>query len=177
MKAAHEFEGLHKDLGIKTSSLGCLMLNTENPLSGLMPEEGQYVSENPELWWIKGLLKDWHVTVRYGFLDGVKRAHVERVIADLKKPDELIPETFDIFPSTYPEENYECVVLRVGSLYLENLHKQLSVLPNVETFPEYKPHITIGYFEPGWFENNLGLLWNKLKPIIKTADYDFGKNL
>ena len=153
------------------------MLTTENPLTGEVPDEGQYVSTDPEKFWMQGLLDNWHVTVRYGFLPGVTKDHVLRVIEGIEIPEYLGFEGFEVFPSTTPDEAYECVVARVNSNFLRYMNDQLSVLPNVNTFPNYKPHVTIGYFVPGWFSQNAHAMEHSVKGFIKTGEFDFGKNL
>ena len=177
MKNAHDFPSLYKELNINTNTLGCLMLTTENPLTDTVPSEGQYVSPDPEKFWMKGLLKDWHVTVRYGFLPGVKKSHVEQVLEGIDVPEYLGFDEFEVFPSTIPDEDYECVVARVNSNALRYMNQQLSVLPNVNTFPVYKPHITIGYFKPGWFDENSSGMERIVKGFVKTGEFDFGKEL
>jgi 2'-5' RNA ligase len=177
MKNAHSFPEVYKSLGINLNSLGCLMLTTENPLKGKIPEEGQYISPDPEKFWMKGALKEWHVTVRYGFLPSVKREHVKAVLSDMDKPRLLIASGFEVFPSTIPDEDYECVVMRVSSSHLQNMHKQLSVLPNIETFPTYKPHVTLGYFKSGWFHDNKDSIIELRKGLIEADEFDYGKNL
>jgi 2'-5' RNA ligase len=142
-----------------------------------VPSEGEYVSPDPEKFWMKGLLKDWHVTVRYGFLPGVKKEHVLEVIDVDDVPEYVGFDGFEVFPSTVPNEDYECVVARVNSNALRYLNEQLSVLPNVNTFPTYKPHITIGYFKPGWFDENASSMEHIVRGFIKTSDLDFGKEL
>ena len=176
VKNAHEFPEVYAELGVNLSGLGCLMLSTESPLVNEVPAEAEYVTENPERFWIKGLLKNWHATVRYGFLPGVKRAHVDRVLGDYQVPP-LLPlyGHFEVFDSPFPDEDYDCVVFKLQSRELNEMNAALSVLPNVNTYVEYKPHITIGYFQPGWFAKNRKLLVEK--DYVKTLGFDYGRNL
>lgn len=173
MKSAHQFPTILSDLEINTDKLGCLMLETENPgidLPGAVP----YISPNPDRFWIKGVSTDWHVTVRYGFLPEVKADHIQQVVDECAKPMSLHLYDIDKFDSPHADEPYECIIARVSDLALTQLNKQLSVLPNIATFPEYAPHITLGYVEKGWWEQTG---WN-LYPndrFVDTGRYILGK--
>lgn len=173
MKNAHEFGHIYDRLGIDLRDLGCIMLNTENPVSWMDDvADSAYVSPDPKKFWVKGLLDHWHVTVRYGLLPGVTANDVDEVLGWLPLPTHLYIDSFEIFPSPYPDEEYECMVARVDDQSLRDMNAALSVLPNVNTFVEYKPHITVGYFKKGqipdmdFSENGVG-----------TLNLDYGHNL
>lgn len=170
MKNAHEFPHVYERMGIDLRELGCLMLNTESPVEE-MYEAVPYVSPDPKKFWVKGLLDHWHVTVRYGFLPGVAANDVDDVLADMEFPKALRISGMEVFPSPYKDEQYDCLVARVEDESLTNLNAALSVLPNVNTFPEYKAHITIGYFEQGGWQPPV------LKSEVKTLDLDYGHRL
>lgn len=168
---AHDFD-FYDDLGIDLRTLGVLMLDTETPLAGDLLPDGQYVANDPKLFWINGLLDNWHVTARYGFLTNVRQEHVQKVLTASVVPASLDIDRVEVFPSNHPGEDYECVVALVkaqpGSDIFQ-LNSDLGVLPNVATFTEYKPHITIGYFEQGWFEANKNdVLLKESVPVLGT---------
>lgn len=174
MKNAHDYPGLYDDLGIDLRDLGCLMIDTESPLLIGAPKGAEYVSPDPKKFWVDGLLDHWHVTARYGMLPQVTRAHVDRVLEDIGLPETLSLKNgvFDCFPSPYPDEPYDCVVYRLYSPELQEINAQLSVLPNLNTFVEYKPHITIGYFKPGYFKANRRNL--VAKGTVRVLGYNYG---
>lgn len=165
MKNAHTFPHIYDRMGIDLRELGCLMLNTESPVAS-MGEAKPFVSPDPKKFWVKGILDHWHVTVRYGFLQGVAANDVDDVLADFDVPAELKVTGTEIFPSPYKDEVYECLVARVEDPRLVAMNTALSVLPNVNTFPEFKAHITIGYFEKAPEV--------ELKDTVKTLDFDYG---
>jgi len=90
-----------------------------------------------------------HVTVRYG----------------LKCSLEEVQETVEGFGlgeagltglSSFHHD--DCAVLKVGvrSESLEKLNRKLAVLPHIDTYPIYKPHITVAYLkhrknDPYWY--------------------------
>jgi hypothetical protein len=146
------------------------MLNTESPVLHY-GDAVPYVSPDPKKFWVKGLLDHWHVTVRYGFLSGVSANDVDDVLGQFELPEHLSVTDTEIFPSPYPDEQYDCLVARVEDKKLNDMNQALSVLPNVNTFPEYKAHITIGYFKKGTVPDV------SLRSLVKTTGLDYGQNL
>lgn len=175
MKDAHAYPDVFEDLGVNLSELGCLMLKTDNPLKEAIPDTEAYVSSDPNKWWVDGVLDHWHVTVRYGFLPEVSRVHVQKVIKGLSIPSSLHAGTFEVFGQ--PDDPYECVVLRIADERLAAMNAQLSVLPHINTYVEYRPHITVGFFNRGWFRSNKGLLYRSVKDTVKTLEFDYGQVL
>lgn len=153
------------------------MLDTENPVPNLVIDAGdEHYSTDIRKKYVKGLQTEWHVTVRYGLLERVRKPHVDRVLEGFELPTELRLGDAELFPSTDPNEPYECVVALVKDDTLFELNKQLSVLPNVSTFVEYKPHITIGYFRPGFFlENRYQFHFNG--DTVKVLGLNYGNAL
>lgn len=146
MKNAHTFSSVYSRLGIDLRDLGCLMIDTESPVESLGHMK-PYFSPDPKKFWVNGVLDNWHATVRYGFLPGVSADDVDLVLEHVEVPSELEITGLEVFPSPYPGEQYDCLVARVEDARLEAMNAALSVLPNINTFPIYKAHITIGYFE------------------------------
>lgn len=171
MKNAHDVPQIYERLGIDLRDLGCLMIDTESPVDGEIDSSSTYTSSDPKKFWVDGLLDWWHATVRYGFLDGVTRADVDAVLVGMPVPIELNVIGTEVFPSPYPAEPYDCLVARVESPELTDLNTALGILPNVNTFAEYKPHITIGYFQPG----STGAV--SLKDKVKTLGFNYGNKL
>lgn len=171
MNNAHKFADIYERLGIDLRDLGCLMIDTENPVMGEVDPDSQYKSPDPKKFWVNGLLDNWHATVRYGFLNGVTADDVDRVITGLDIPSEVYPYDTEVFPSPYADEPYECLVALVRHPALYDLNTALSVLPNVNTFPVYKPHVTIGYFKKGAAKDVM------LRGAVRTLGFDYGQNL
>lgn len=156
-ESAHQFPGVHYALGINLSKLGCIMADVE-PIevldyaadAGLDPTRDLYVSPKlAERHWINGAVAETgaHVTLLYGLMQPgpVWREHVDELLADV----DLATVTVDhvgIFDSPYPDEPYKCIVahLRITP-ELARAHARLSYLPHVDTFPEYRAHVTLAY--------------------------------
>lgn len=178
MNNAHHYYGLHEDLGVNLNELGCLMLKTDSPLrsDGLnaISEFAYTANDIDKFWWITGVATDWHVTVRYGFMDNVRQRHVDTVLEGLQMPEELTLSGIEVFPSSVPTEDYGCVVARVDDRSLRKINQQLSVLPNVNTYPEYKPHITIGYFDVAKAIEVAEMAERLISTTVATLGYDYG---
>ena len=151
--------GLDKEF--RTERLGCVMLETTSPVDETKIDsvfrENAYFTENPAYPHVAGIVPDHHITVHYGFLPEVTTEHMAKVIQgwglfDRRVLGMTLPISFaEVFPSSVPGEDYECVVARVDPLWmLMELREQVRVLPNLMTFP-YKPHVTVGYFNKGFW--------------------------
>lgn len=157
MKTLYDLGLADKFIGNK--KLGCAMLKTDSPIQTVDPKllklmkEEEYVSPDKNHSWIKGIEQDHHVTVRYGFLPGVTHDDFEKTVGDMPVYGKLFIVGWEIFTSPWLSEPYECVValIKPNTHWLLDLNRQLSVLPNLVTFPEYKPHVTVGYFNKGFW--------------------------
>lgn len=137
-----------KDMGINVAGLGCVMLDVEKiETESVVPADWAYTSTNPERYWIKGLNAGDHITLLYGLLSNANtiRGAVDEVLAGWE-PGDLFVESVGSFPSTFADEPYACIVARVSvTPALLDAHARLSLLPHIDTFWEYKPHLTLGY--------------------------------
>lgn len=154
---AHNYPEVYEALGYNLSRLGCLMLDTE-PIETTyyeMQQDGvtayfpEYKAKNKDRFWIDGYVADKtpHLTLFYGFLQEAKcyQWHIEKILG--KVPVENVKiEDVSYFESPYPDEEYYCIVAKVEKTpELLNAHNKMTLLPNIQTFPDYKPHVTIAY--------------------------------
>lgn len=165
---AHKFKEVYEMLGINLSKLGCLMLDTE-PIelprhiiqdwetgSGVnfdtfFKDLYMYKSQNKERFWIDGYVADKtpHLTLFYGFMYEAKnyKKHIEILLKDWKL-EEVEIESIGFFESPYEDEEYYCVVAHIKKTEeLIDGNNRMKFLPNIHTFPDYKPHITISYIK------------------------------
>ena len=141
---AHQIEWIYEDLNINLDTLGCIMANMTPPEVDI-PAEFEYYTSDPEKFWIKGVVTDKaHVTLKYGLLPGVKKTHVDEVLKDWGLTDVYKKELF-VFDSPYDNEPYKCIVMAMESSSLSEANALLSMLPNVCTFKDYVPHLTVAY--------------------------------
>ena len=176
MKNAHEFDGLYDDL-FDFAKAGYVMIDTSSPYN-FYPNgirEFQYVSPDPDKYWMKGIMENWHVTARGPLDPKVRQKHCRQVLEHVNLPKELMLGPVEVFPSPYEEEQYECVVVLVDDPALFQLNQQLAVLPGVQTYIPYKPHLTLGYFKSGHTEEIVTDLKRALRRSVWIEGFDFGR--
>lgn len=106
--------------------------------------------------------KDFHVTLAYGSFDthgGDEDDIVCRVQSSIKKIRDLIPDEihFDAigrFPASKSSDGKDVIYAQVAAGQLEEVREALLKALNEQrikledTFPEYKPHMTLAYIDP-----------------------------
>lgn len=173
---AHDYKEIYEMLGYNLSKLGCLMIDTE-PIDlpshiiqdwetgagvnfdAFFKELYMYKANNKERFWIDGYVSDKtpHLTLFYGFLQeaGCYKKHIEILLAN-SKIDTVKIEDVSFFESPYEDEPYYCIVAKVEKTpELLEAHNKMTLLPNIQTFPEYKPHITIAYLKKDEHARNI----------------------
>lgn len=165
---AHDYKEIYEMLGYNLSKLGCLMLDTEQiklPTHIIQDWETgagvnfdtffkdlyMYKSGNKDRFWINGYVAENtpHLTLFYGFLQEAKcyKKHIEMLLLNSNINTVKI-EDVSFFESPYEDEPYYCIVAKVEKTSeLLEAHNKMTLLPNIQTFPEYKPHITIAYIK------------------------------
>ena len=137
-----------QDFGIEVAKLGCVMLDVEPVDSAaIAPSSWAYYAKNPERKWIKGLEAGDHITLLYGLLQNANmiRSAIDEVL-DGWEPGEISIDHVGSFGSTFDDEPYACIIGHIKvTPELIDAHARLSYLPHIDTFWEYKPHLTLGY--------------------------------
>jgi 2'-5' RNA ligase len=91
----------------------------------------------------EGFGPDPHVTILYGLGDDQEREATEI----LKKAGPLKAKIDAV--DTFENDDYDVVIFRLESEDMQRVHDELDTLPNDNEWPEYKPHMTIAYVQPG----------------------------
>lgn len=169
---AHRFRHLLEEHGITIDQLGCIMATVEPipvldyMLSALAnPAADLYKSSDLARFWIDGDVgaRKAHVTILYGLLKpGPEiREHVDELLDDIDLASVEVDHV-GMFDSPYPDEPYKCIVahLRITP-ELALAHARLSYLPHINTFPEYRAHVTLAYVKD---EPAIGTPWARTIP-------------
>lgn len=159
--SSSSFPQVYEDLGIATNKLGCIMLDVE-PLivSDVINENDLYYATDAEAHsYVDGIVCEEtpHVTLLFGLMRSghEMKKHVDAVLG-FESPIDL-PEYFptsvkidhvDFFESNYADEAYYCIIakLEVTDALLE-ANGRLRMLPHIDTFMTYTPHITLAYIK------------------------------
>lgn len=156
-------EELLASLGVDIKTLGFVGL-TFAPLAvqehlsqgyasgvAIIPSDYVYAPEGDYRSWVAGPVgeRSAHVTAKYGLLTPA-HAMKDTINTLIGWPRKVSVEVVDVevFPSPYPDLEYGCLVARLGGDALDEMNGALSVLPHVDSFTEYKPHVTLAYLKP-----------------------------
>ncbi len=117
----------------------------------VLSEDYVYAPEGDFRHWVQGPVAEVspHVTAKYGLLtpSHQRKAVIDELVGDLSDATVTVTD-IEVFQSFYDDLPYGCLVARVGGEWLEEINAELSILPHVDSFPSFKPHITLAYLKP-----------------------------
>lgn len=132
-----------------THEFGCVMLKIPftdwNEIISEIKEEDVYDPDGTH-----GREDFPHLTLLYGLKPEITKEQVQQVLTSFGKPINIEIEGIDLFEN----KDYDVVKFNVKKTPdLQKLHDMLKTLPNEESYPDYKPHITICYVNKGTGKN------------------------
>lgn len=193
---AHDFPQIYIDLGYDLTKLGCIMLGLEveqlvKAVNDVVIQDDLYYATNPDRFWINGnVAEKAHVTLLYGLVRSGKefKKHVDALLGlgdgdtvpAFSLPQSVEVEEVNFFDSPYADDEYFCLIghLKLTDA-LKEAHDRLTFLPHIETFPGYKPHVTLAYIrkDEKVRDDYIVALNKKLAGLpIPTGQIDYGGN-
>lgn len=160
---AHDFPSVYKDLNIDLSKLGCVMLDVDPIYNNTDVDDEEYsrfyyvepkylyYAKNKDKFWINGWVAEEtpHMTLLYGLMKEAEeyKDQIKELLKDWNCKSVQI-EDIDSFDSPYKDEEYYCIVakLKLTDNIIEG-HNRMQLLPHIDTYSEYKPHVTICYIQ------------------------------
>lgn len=149
---SHDFEEIYSEIEVDVNKLGCVMLDVSGKSIPMVPDKDDlYYSEDKEKFWIKGFVagKNPHVTLLYGLMKPASEweKQINEILSSWKM-EEVSVDHVGFFESNLKNEPYYCIIAHIEKTpkLLEG-HKRLELLPHINTFSEYDPHITIAYIK------------------------------
>lgn len=159
---AYDFPAIYERAGMTgPGDLGCIMLDLEAiPVDMLIRRSARpdvryfWPTDDPQgrLNYAKGPVADHgaHATLLYGLTPdaeaGVRqRQSVDELLADLDLSFVIVQDV-SYFPGMFGLP-YGCVIAHVTSPALIEANRRLRFLPHVDTFVEYRPHVTLAYVQ------------------------------
>lgn len=143
--SARDYADIYKDLDINTDDLGCIMLDLEPmPVKKYVEGKEDELFENPQ--WDQGSVPAEtvpHVTLLYGLLENgnVWKKKVDALLKDW----EVKTVTIDHVGFFDTPDSYAVVAHLVKTPEIVDGHERLTLLPHINTFSEYLPHMTLAY--------------------------------
>ena len=138
---------LKESKGDTDYKLGCLMVQLNDlpqwdKVTELIKPEDVYNEPG------YGLEDEPHTTALYGFEKDVKVQDVKDIISKfLKDKDAISLKATGL--SIFENKDYDVLKFDVDSSDLHKLNSKLKKLPNKNDFPNYHPHVTVGYLKSG----------------------------
>lgn len=148
---------------------GCVMLYFDFPemekIHSLIDSKDLYEDPDDDSF---SLEKEPHCTLLFGLHEGITTPEVEEVIKNYTfTPLKLYN------PSFFEKEDlYDVLKFDIQGDNLRNINKELKNFPHTNDYPNYHPHCTIAYIEPGLGQKYVDLLnKNKLNEFELTPSY------
>jgi len=153
---SRQFPGVYADLGVDLSKLGCIMLDLDPISVTSLVSDGEddlFFSNDPQYPYAQGAVAEQvaHLTLLYGLMESGPnwQSQVDAVLEGWA-PEPVVIDSIGYFPPSDPREDYWVIVGHVQPT--DNLiegHQRLQLLPHIDTFPEYRPHVTLAYIKGG----------------------------
>ncbi len=141
-----------RGIGCDPDNLGFVGLEVDLPevYHEILEPEWEYIS--PTLFYAKGYDVNPHITLIYGLLFKAHehREWIDTILARWYKPGFVVMPEVEAFRGDDGNEAYAAIVLTLGDNeydlnQLKTANDELRKLPHVNGYPEYKPHVTVGY--------------------------------
>lgn len=153
--SAHLFPDVYARAGIDLDRLGAVMLDTVPiDVMSFVPEsfaEDLYTSPDPAKYWVKADVasKGAHLTLLYGIIEHRGWRTSAREVLSMWRPEPVETSGLTFFPDPSGGP-FSAVVLKVEKTsHLLQGRARLELLPHINTFVEYKPHLTLAYVKKG----------------------------
>lgn len=152
--SSRDFPGLHEDLGVDTDKLGCIMLDlqTFDVLKHIENGEADLVqATKPEDHAMGAVAEsEAHVTLLFGLMQNgnLMKEQVDKVLAGWHCDSVVLS---DVTSFAVPADAEAVPIVAniqawdISGNSLHEAHDRLSLLPHVNTFSKYNPHVTIAY--------------------------------
>lgn len=174
-----DYPEVYIDLGIDTGKLGCIMLDLEPiVISDIVNEDDYFYSDEQEF--VQGNVSENvpHCTLLYGLMrSGLElKKHVDAVLMQWTIPTVKI----DNVSFFYGKDNTYITVIALLDISpeLTEANARLRLLPHIDTFGQYRPHMTLAYLktESNWQSTVEQLNKKYAGKSIKSVAINYGSD-
>jgi len=181
---AYSFPRVYERLGMAGAPrrLGCIMLDLEPiPVTSMLPADTAYFygDDDQNLRYARGPVaeKGAHATLLYGLTPdehaGVReRESVDELLAGLDLSSVTIAD-IGHFPGQFGLP-YACIIAHVTSPDLIEANRRLRFLPHVDTFLDYRPHVTLAYVHEDDRETTITALQSLVGATLPATGINYG---
>jgi 2'-5' RNA ligase len=127
---------------------GCVMLGLDCPnwkeiQSEINPDDVYHHPTDPSY----GLEDNPHITLKFGLHPEIEDSQIEEIVSKFKG-NNLSLDILGI--DSFQNKDFDVVKFSVNPTnQIKAINQELSKLPNSDEYPQFSPHITIGYVKPG----------------------------
>lgn len=144
---SYMYPEVYENLGIDVGALGCIMVDTKPiVVSDVIDENDYYYSTDQK--WVQGNVSENvpHCTLLFGLMQSghAMKKHVNAVLKEWTLKSVKI-DKISFFYSSDKGDYITIVALLDVTDELREGNARLRLLPHVDTFAEYHPHITLAY--------------------------------
>jgi phage portal protein BeeE/2'-5' RNA ligase len=175
--SARDYPDLYEGTGINPDDLGCIMIDTEQlDITDLVEDgEADLVEATDRHEHAMGAVAELepHITLLYGLLENgnVWKDKVDTVLKGWKIETATIDKV-DFFDT--PDSYAVIAHIKVTPELIDG-HERLTLLPHIQTFSEYKPHMTLAYVKKDsdvdkWVKA-LGAAYNGKEIMVSGINY------
>ena len=128
---------------------GCVMLGLDCPnwkeVTGMIhPDDVYHHPTDPSY----GLEDNPHVTLKFGLHPEIEDSQIEEIVNKFKGQN-LSLDILGI--DSFKNKDFDVVKFKVNpTAELKAINQELSKLPNSNQYPQFSPHITLGYVKSGF---------------------------
>lgn len=138
---------MYQDLGIDEGERGCIMLDVEPiTVSDIILESDLYLKPDKPESHTQGNVSEKvpHVTLLYGLMQPgpAMKKHVDFVLGGIEFDTVRISNVGFFYGK---EDNIVIIAEVAPTMDLVNANGELRRLPHIDTFADYRPHITLAY--------------------------------
>lgn len=176
-KSMYDYPQIYEREGMKLGHFGCIMLDVEPiDVTGLLgTDEWYYTSERDELRYVSGPVAEGtaHCTLLYGLTPddnaGIRqRESVDELLEGLDLTSVSVTHVGH-FPGQMGEP-YSCVIAHLDAGGdLREANRRLRFLPHVDSFLEYRAHVTLAYVKQEFTDRAVQALNDVLGGMELTA--------